>query len=262
MRTILICFFAVLMPLSASAQGRPDFAYAAPAANGPGRAVPSNLGGGFIEFLVTGGNQRGAYGTLPRASTQRPWQPTAPNAYPPGLAYGVSRDTAAPRGEPQGGRTRVAARATPEPNPYLERVVVDYPTAEAPGTIVIDTGQRFLYLVQGDGKALRYGVGVGREGFEWSGVEKISRKAEWPDWRPPAEMLARRPDLPRHMPGGPDNPLGARALYLGGTLYRIHGSNEPQTIGMAVSSGCIRMRNDDVIDLYDRVGVGTTVRVL
>ena len=144
---------------------------------------------------------------------------------------------------------------------FLPRLVA-YSGKEAAGTIVIDTEARFLYLVLGDGKARRYGVGVGRPGFEWAGTHKVTRSAEWPDWTPPEEMLQRRPDLPRHMEGGPDNPLGARALYLGSTLYRIHGSNEPWTIGHAVSSGCIRMRNEDVIDLYDRVKVGTPVVVI
>lgn len=140
--------------------------------------------------------------------------------------------------------------------------VVRYATGEAPGTIVIETQRRALFLVQDNGKAIRYAVGVGREGFGWSGTEYISAKREWPDWRPPADMLARRPDLPVHMPGGPDNPLGARALYLGDTLYRIHGSNEPETVGQQSSSGCFRMRNEDVIDLYRRVKVGTKVVVL
>jgi len=139
---------------------------------------------------------------------------------------------------------------------------VAYDGSHRPGTIVIDTAQRFLYLVEPDGKAMRYGVGVGREGFEWRGTRTIERKAEWPDWRPPAQMLKRRPDLPSFMPGGPNNPLGARAMYLAGTLYRIHGSNEPQSIGHAVSSGCIRMRNEDVIDLYEKVKVGTKVVVI
>jgi lipoprotein-anchoring transpeptidase ErfK/SrfK len=130
------------------------------------------------------------------------------------------------------------------------------------GTIVIDTPNKYLYLVEGGGKAMRYGIGVGRDGFRWSGVKNITRKAEWPDWTPPSEMLQRRPDLPRHMAGGPENPLGARAMYLGTSLYRIHGSNEPWTIGTAVSSGCIRMRNEDVIDLYGRVKVGTKVVVI
>ena len=131
----------------------------------------------------------------------------------------------------------------------------------APGTIVVSTSERRLYLVLGNGQALRYGIGVGRDGFRWSGVHRITAKKEWPAWTPPAQMLRRRPDLPRHMAGGIENPLGARAMYLGSTLYRIHGSNEPETIGQAVSSGCFRMTNEDVADLYDRVAVGTTVIV-
>ena len=143
----------------------------------------------------------------------------------------------------------------------IPREVVDYPTKHRPGTIVIDSTERRLYFVMSDGKAVRYGVGVGRPGFDWAGTQTISRKQEWPTWTPPAQMLKRRPDLPRFMPGGPDNPMGARALYLGSTLYRIHGSNEPETIGQAVSSGCIRMLNEDVIDLYERAKVGTRVVV-
>jgi lipoprotein-anchoring transpeptidase ErfK/SrfK len=142
------------------------------------------------------------------------------------------------------------------------RQVVDYPTNEKPGSVVIDTRARFLYYVQDNGKAIRYGVGVGRPGFEWRGIKQVSAKKEWPDWRPPDEMLKRRPDLPVWMAGGLDNPLGARAIYLGSSLYRIHGSNEPGTIGQAVSSGCFRMKNEDVIDLYDRVKVGTKVVVI
>jgi lipoprotein-anchoring transpeptidase ErfK/SrfK len=143
----------------------------------------------------------------------------------------------------------------------IPRTTVMYPTNYARGTVVIDTAERRLYLVLGGGEALRYGIGVGRDGFRWSGVHRISAKREWPDWTPPRQMLARRPDLPRHMNGGIENPLGARALYLGSTLYRIHGSNEPETIGQAVSSGCFRMTNEDVVDLYNRVSVGTTVVV-
>lgn len=143
----------------------------------------------------------------------------------------------------------------------IPRQIVAFPGQYAPGTIVVSTTERRLYLVLPGGKAMRYAIGVGREGFEWSGTKTISRKQEWPDWRPPVEMLQRRPDLPRYMAGGPENPLGARAMYLGGSLYRIHGSNEPETIGQAVSSGCIRMLNEDVVDLYDRVKVGTTVVV-
>jgi lipoprotein-anchoring transpeptidase ErfK/SrfK len=147
-------------------------------------------------------------------------------------------------------------------DPTYEKQVVKYDGRERSGTIIIDTPRKFLYLVQDNGNALRYGVGVGRPGFTWSGVRTVSAKREWPDWTPPAEMLARRPDLPRHMEGGPENPLGARAIYLGSSLYRIHGSNEPWTIGTNVSSGCIRMRNQDVIDLYERVRVGARVVVI
>lgn len=143
----------------------------------------------------------------------------------------------------------------------IPREVVSYNGGHRPGTIVINTSERRLYYVLGDGKAVRYGVGVGRPGFEWAGSQSITRKAEWPSWTPPSQMLKRRPDLPRFMPGGPENPLGARAMYLGSTLYRIHGSNEPETIGQAVSSGCIRMLNEDVIDLYERAKVGTRVVV-
>jgi len=143
----------------------------------------------------------------------------------------------------------------------VPRTVVSYPSREKPGTVVVDTGERRLYYVIGDGRAIRYGIGVGRDGFTWRGVKSVSAKREWPSWTPPAQMLKRRPDLPRFMPGGPDNPLGARAMYLGSTLYRIHGSNEPETIGQAVSSGCFRMTNQDVIDLYNRVSVGAKVIV-
>jgi lipoprotein-anchoring transpeptidase ErfK/SrfK len=143
----------------------------------------------------------------------------------------------------------------------IPRQTVRFESQYTPGTIFIDTAERRLYLVLPNGQALRYGIGVGRDGFRWGGVHRISAKKEWPSWTPPSQMLARRPDLPRHMAGGIDNPLGARAIYLGSTLYRIHGSNEPETIGQAVSSGCFRMTNDDVADLYDRVSVGTTVVV-
>jgi len=144
----------------------------------------------------------------------------------------------------------------------LRRAIVNYSTSEAPGTVIIDTGNTALYYVLGQNRAVRYGVGVGREGFTWSGVQTISRKAEWPDWHPPAEMIARQPYLPRFMAGGPGNPLGARAMYLGGTVYRIHGTNDPSTIGKFVSSGCIRLTNEDVSDLFSRVNVGTKVVVL
>jgi lipoprotein-anchoring transpeptidase ErfK/SrfK len=144
----------------------------------------------------------------------------------------------------------------------LQRQVVAYPTSAAAGTIVIDTAQTQLYFVLGQGRAIRYGIGVGREGFTWAGSESVTRKAEWPDWTPPHEMIARQPYLPRWVAGGESNPLGARAIYLGSTVYRIHGTNMPQTIGHKVSSGCIRMLNADIIDLYSRVDVGTKVVVL
>jgi lipoprotein-anchoring transpeptidase ErfK/SrfK len=167
------------------------------------------------------------------------------NPYDPDDMYGGGR--------PPGG---LFGSSSPVP-----RTTVSYPTTQRPGTIVINTAERRLYLVLGNGQALRYGIGVGRVGFTWSGVKKVTEKREWPGWTPPEQMLKRRPDLPRYMPGGPDNPLGARALYLGSTLYRIHGSNEPETIGQAVSSGCFRLTNEDVIDLYSRVNVGASVVV-
>ncbi len=143
----------------------------------------------------------------------------------------------------------------------LERQVVFFRTTEPPGSIVVHTNERFLYLVQENNRAMRYGIGVGRDGFQWSGQHKIARKQEWPDWRPPPEMIERQPYLPRFMAGGPGNPMGARALYIGSTIYRIHGTNQPQTIGHAVSSGCFRLVNGDIIDLYDRVPVGTRIVV-
>ena len=145
---------------------------------------------------------------------------------------------------------------------HLRRQVVAYPTREAAGTIVIDTANTYLYYVLGNGRAMRYGIGVGREGFTWSGVKSIARKAEWPDWTPPAEMIQRQPYLPRFMAGGPSNPLGARAMYLGESLYRIHGTNQPSSIGKRVSSGCIRLLNEDVSDLYARTALGAKVVVL
>ena len=153
-------------------------------------------------------------------------------------------------------------KATVEMPARLKRQVVNYATREAPGTIVIDTPNTYLYYVLGNGQAIRYGIGVGRDGFTWSGVQSVTKKAEWPSWTPPADMLARQPYLPRFMAGGPGNPLGARAMYLGGTIYRIHGTNAPETIGSRVSSGCIRLTNKDVADLYSRVNVGTKVVVL
>jgi lipoprotein-anchoring transpeptidase ErfK/SrfK len=206
-------------------------------------AERSNMGGGFIEFLFSDG-QGPRYQQPPVYQQQPSYEPRGPYL-PPQQALPEAGDPTQ--------RTL---------DPMYEKQLVDYRGKEGAGTIVIDTPNKFLYLVEGSGKALRYGIGVGRPGFTWSGVKTISAKREWPDWTPPAEMLARRPDLPRHMEGGPENPLGARAMYLGSSLYRIHGSNEPWTIGTNVSSGCIRMRNEDVIDLYGRVNVGTRVIVL
>jgi lipoprotein-anchoring transpeptidase ErfK/SrfK len=156
-----------------------------------------------------------------------------------------------------GGRNFFGRGAGPIP-----RETVYYPANYAPGTIIINTPERRLYLVLSGGQALRYGIGVGRDGFRWGGVHRVSAKREWPGWTPPADMRRRRPDLPSYMPGGIENPLGARAIYLGSTLYRIHGSNEPETIGQAVSSGCFRMTNEDVVDLYGRVSIGATVIVM
>jgi lipoprotein-anchoring transpeptidase ErfK/SrfK len=206
-----------------------------------------NMGGGFIEFLFGDGqNQRGRY-------QQEPYQQQP--------LYD-QRQLFPPMEPQQVMRPPEVAGAYPAFDPKFEKQLVDYHGNERPGTIIIDTPSKFLFLVQGNGKAVRYGVGVGRPGFTWSGVKQISAKKEWPAWTPPPEMLARRPDLPRHMEGGPQNPLGARAMYLGSSLYRIHGSNEPWTIGTNVSSGCIRMRNEDVIDLYSRVNVGAKVVVI
>ena len=159
-------------------------------------------------------------------------------------------------------RHALAMQANMAVHPVFLRQVVPYSTSERSGTLVVDTGAHFLYFVLGDGRALRYGIGVAKTGFEWRGTHRVTRKAEWPSWTPPAEMLQRRPELPRFMAGGPNNPMGARALYLGSTLYRIHGTTEPWSIGQNVSSGCIRMTNADVIDLYGRVKLNSKVVVL
>jgi lipoprotein-anchoring transpeptidase ErfK/SrfK len=219
----------------------------------PARAASNaNMGGGFIEFLFGDGPGRG-----PAYAPQHPM-------YQPQPAYNDPRRLP-PMGEPQMQGTGLQQETVDQQrqfDPKFEKQLVDYSGKESAGTLVVDTPNKFLYLVEANGKAMRYGIGVGRPGFTWSGVKSITAKKEWPDWTPPAEMIARRPDLPRHMVGGPENPLGARAMYLGSTLYRIHGSNEPWTIGTNVSSGCIRMRNEDVIDLYGRVNVGTRVVVM
>ena len=160
-----------------------------------------------------------------------------------------------------GDQPGLVADDTYELDPQFKKQIVLYRTNEPPGTIIISSAERHLYLIQGNGRAMRYGIGVGRDGFQWQGLLSISKKAEWPDWTPPPEMIQRQPYLPRFMAGGPGNPLGARALYLGATVYRIHGTNRPDTIGTAVSSGCFRLVNADVADLYERVPVGTKVIV-
>jgi lipoprotein-anchoring transpeptidase ErfK/SrfK len=224
---------------------------------------PGSLGGGFIEFLMTGVDPSPGARYQPQAQTlARPMTSRrAPQAeidpFTGQQALPASRQMAGL--QPQGDFDRPIERVL---DPRFERQEVAYEGPHRPGTIVIDTPRKFLFLVQENGRALRYGIGVGRPGFEWAGVKSVTRKAEWPDWTPPAAMLKRRPDLPRFMEGGPDNPMGARALYLGSSLYRIHGTNEPHTIGQAVSSGCIRMTNDDVTDLYNRVRVGMRVIVI
>jgi lipoprotein-anchoring transpeptidase ErfK/SrfK len=251
-----LCFANEASAIDASPIAEPSVIYARePAQPAPVRMASSersNMGGGFIEFLFGDAPQGGRYQREPAYQPQ------------PDYGYGARRSLLPPM-DPQQSMRREEEAVDPAQqrlDPRYEKQVVEYYGKESPGTIVIDTPNKFLFLVQGDGKALRYGVGVGRPGFTWSGVKTVSAKKEWPAWTPPPEMLARRPDLPRHMEGGPQNPLGARAMYLGSSLYRIHGSNEPWTIGTNVSSGCIRMRNEDVIDLYGRVGVGARVVVI
>ncbi|TXN61548.1 L,D-transpeptidase [Methylobacterium sp. WL6] len=227
-------------------------------------AEPDGYGGGLIEYLVTGGvAPRG--GARPVAVARPGYAGASAQSGDPIEPYGgASRAYAAlPQGLPaQADPPAESDRIARAPDPRYARQEVAFSGPQRPGTIVIDTPSKYLYLVQPGGRAMRYGIGVGRPGFAWSGLKTVSRKAEWPGWTPPPEMLARRPDLPRHMEGGPGNPLGARALYLGSSLYRIHGTNEPHTIGQNVSSGCIRMMNDDVVDLYERVPVGTRVEVM
>jgi len=201
-------------------------------------AVPAQAqdsGGGLIDFLF-GGDPRARPAPQPRVQRQRP-----PAAYRESAFGPASRDVL---------------------SDHWRRQAVSYSGGGKVGSIVVDTRSHYLYLITAPGQAIRYGIGVARSGFEWGGHKTVSRKAEWPGWTPPRDMLRRRPDLPAHMEGGPDNPLGARALYLGSSMYRIHGTNEPWTIGQNVSSGCIRMMNDDVIDLYERVKIGASVTVL
>ena len=195
---------------------------------------------GGIAFLAALGSFSGSASAFQLFQSRPMWAP------PPGY------------GQPLFGRQPNRYRI----NPAFLRQVVSFPTVERAGTIIVDTGHKYLYLVLGNGTALRYGIGTARQGFEWNGIHHITNKREWPDWTPPAEMIARQPGIPHHMSGGINNPLGARALYIGSTLYRIHGTNEPWTIGSDVSSGCIRMTNEDVIDLYGRAQIGAKVIVL
>ena len=270
-RKILLSLLAVVGAMAVAApvaaQGtRQNYGYAAPGDPMAASRGHGNYGGGFIEMLMTGRDPT-PYGRGGAVYNR-----------PGGYAYGQ-------RMQPQGGyepdpfeaarqpraTRRMAALGEPiEPQQGIQQIVdprfrkqeVAYDGPHRPGTVIVDTPNRVLFLVQPGGRALRYGIGVGRPGFSWAGTKTVTRKAEWPSWTPPAEMIKRRPDLPRFMAGGPENPLGARALYLGSTLYRIHGTNEPNTIGREVSSGCIRMTNDDVTDLYERVRVGAKVLVI
>jgi len=250
---------------------------------------------GLIAALLIGLGAPVGQSWVQQALAQQPWtQYDAPRAYPPAPIPPsqpipldpdrVLRDPVAPADatgstridsrnvDPRNGDPRNMAALPPEVRPetgprkelppQFRRTLVDYYSREPAGTVIVDTPNTYLYLVLGQGKALRYGIGVGREGFTWSGAEKVSRKAEWPDWNPPEQMIERQPYLPRFMAGGDGNPLGARALYLGDTIYRIHGTNQPSTIGTFVSSGCIRLTNEDITDLHSRVKVGTRVVVL
>jgi lipoprotein-anchoring transpeptidase ErfK/SrfK len=208
----------------------------------------------------------------PAAAPVAPQAPVAsssdPDAVRPPNSVGVVPNAALQPTQPSGSVMSLPPEDQPETGqpkelpPNLKRQLVDFTTKEPAGTMIVDTANTYLYLVLGNGKAMRYGIGVGREGFTWTGTERVSRMKEWPDWFPPTEMIERQPYLPRMMAGGPGNPLGARALYLGNTLYRIHGTNQPSTIGSFVSSGCIRLLNEDIEDLYSRVQVGTRVVVL
>jgi lipoprotein-anchoring transpeptidase ErfK/SrfK len=238
------------LPLDRAQPMAPDAAAAAE----PVRVADAqpNMGGGFIQFLF-GGAEPAAFAPTPSAQSSASSAAGAAATPPQATALANAPDAAVANGSNDG---------YPPVDPKYDRQEVAYDGKEKPGTIIIDTPHHFLYLVEDGGKALRYGIGVGRPGFTWAGVKTITAKHEWPDWRPPAAMLKRQPELPRFMAGGPENPLGARAMYLGSTDYRIHGSNEPWTIGHNVSSGCIRLRNADVIDLYNRVKVGTKVVVM
>jgi lipoprotein-anchoring transpeptidase ErfK/SrfK len=252
--SIHCCAAALLTALTLPAAAQNATRYATP----PAAALSSDLAAPWINQLASKPDQQGTAVQGKRS-----------------LALAPVRKAGAPRVNAMRpvtqASTRQATQASTqkqpaqEIDPQFEMQIVEYDSAYAPGTLIIDTQERFLYLIEEPGKARRYGVGVGRPGFEWAGEHKVTRKAEWPGWTPPPEMRKREAAqgkiLPQHMVGGPENPLGARALYLGDSIYRIHGTNQPWTIGKAVSSGCIRMRNEDVIDLYERVGVGSKVIV-
>lgn len=239
----------------------PASAYEAPRGSIPNHQMP--FPALMNSLFGSDGSARSGQRAVPRYQRQAPVRTHGLTRAPRLWAPDNGRRTVQPR-TPQ--RAAVTGRNYSAIDPRFMPTVINYQTQHAPGTIIIDTNSRYLYLVESGGTARRYGVGVGRPGFEWAGTHRVTRKAEWPSWRPPESMKARARAqgqiLPDFMPGGPDNPLGARALYLGSTLYRIHGSNEPWTIGQAVSSGCIRMRNEDVIDLYQRTRVGTKVIVM
>jgi lipoprotein-anchoring transpeptidase ErfK/SrfK len=247
-----------------------------PSAHNPSDAEPSYPPAGSYSYPPYETEAEGY--PLPDSYSYPPYRRAeAPDDYPPRASYAYPASPPRYPGAnpysapPSQDRGSVVAALPPEYQPergpiellpQFYRTVVDYPTVEPPGTIIIDTPNTYLYLTIGQGKAIRYGIGVGREGFTWSGTEHISRMKEWPDWLPPKEMIRRQPYLPRFMAGGETNPLGARAMYLGNTEYRLHGTNQPSTIGSFVSSGCIRLTNEDVEDLYRRVTIGTTVIVL
>jgi lipoprotein-anchoring transpeptidase ErfK/SrfK len=231
------------------------------AAAGPAAAFKSDRAS-WINYLQEQRAARQAQRPAPARPAARGFNAPETGVVRPGVQHVVQRRPSARPAAPQTNVRRASLpRVSRQMDPRFMPQTVAYDGPHKPGTIVIDTSDRFLYLVGANGTAKRYGVGVGRQGFQWTGRHRITMKREWPGWTPPPAMRRREPDLPAFMPGGPDNPLGARALYLGSTLYRIHGSNAPWTIGHAVSSGCIRMRNEDVIDLYQRVGVGTMVVV-
>ena len=232
---------------------------------------PPGGGQGYLPVQPPQGYEPAAAGTRPYYGAPMPPPPAEQEATRPPMPIGPGQIDQAATGVTGGDPRNMAAfpaEVRPETGPkkalppQFRRALVDYYTKEPAGTLIVDTQNTYLYLVLGQGKAMRYGIGVGREGFTWSGSEKVTRMAEWPDWHPPEEMIERQPYLPRFMAGGDGNPLGARALYLGKTIYRIHGTNQPSTIGTFVSSGCIRLTNDDVTDLYTRVKVGTRVVVL